>query len=502
MNTPAFKKQCCGEENFAKYWIEHKTALHRVAQCSSVHEARLVVRIVCGYGLFYACGAGNVDVLSEVLSASFRTTVPFLSEDSSFLWPCVDFNQLVICAAHAGSQRCVEYLRENAKCVLDESTCAAAAAGGRLEMLCRLREWGCPWDVKTCIEAAGSSRECLQYALEHGCPHNSELVCRRAAETGSLDRLKCARDAGCPWSSAVLEKAARSGDVLCVRYCLERGLAADHDVLRAGVLSGSVSIVHLLLQNRVCPLYAQLIELAVQVGSCLTVNVLSRSGCPWSCAAYDAAVSRNDAKMLRYLLERGPAPRPKNFATATKHGNLLCLKLLYEARGRAAELQATRRAVSDEPFPPVSTDQSSNGANMCWDASSLVNTVVMRYFDCTEYILRAQPPTLASEVATQLLETIVFAGLVDLARLWKEVYQVPSTSYTARQQLRLYSCAVFSRNLRCLQFVHESVGSWPCDFCSFLETRSWAAEMLEFARQNGAETDTSKRPSENRTIAP
>ena len=59
----------------------------------------------------------------------------------------------------------LRWARENG-CPWDERTCAAAAAGGKLEVLKWARENGCPWDESTCAAAAaGGHLEVLQWAL-------------------------------------------------------------------------------------------------------------------------------------------------------------------------------------------------------------------------------------------------------------------------------------------------------------------------------------------------
>uniref|UniRef100_A0A7S0T4X1 Uncharacterized protein n=1 Tax=Mantoniella antarctica TaxID=81844 RepID=A0A7S0T4X1_9CHLO len=52
-----------------------------------------------------------------------------------------------------------------------ESICAAAAAGGHLNVLQWARENDCPWNESTCAAAAQKGHlEVLMWAREHGCP--------------------------------------------------------------------------------------------------------------------------------------------------------------------------------------------------------------------------------------------------------------------------------------------------------------------------------------------
>ena len=56
-------------------------------------------------------------------------------------------------------------------CPWNKRTCSEAARLGELECLRYAHEHGCEWDEETCLEAAFSGNlECLRYAYEHGCP--------------------------------------------------------------------------------------------------------------------------------------------------------------------------------------------------------------------------------------------------------------------------------------------------------------------------------------------
>ena len=71
-------------------------------------------------------------------------------------------------------------------------------------------ENGCPWNEKTCADAAeGGHLDVLKYLHENGCPWN-EKTCESAAEYGHLDVLKYARENGCPWDGRTWYWAAES----------------------------------------------------------------------------------------------------------------------------------------------------------------------------------------------------------------------------------------------------------------------------------------------------
>ena len=63
----------------------------------------------------------------------------------------------------------LKYLRESRNAPWDESTCAAAAWVGNLDILKWARENGCPWDKRTCDNAARNGHlELLKWARKNG----------------------------------------------------------------------------------------------------------------------------------------------------------------------------------------------------------------------------------------------------------------------------------------------------------------------------------------------
>jgi len=82
---------------------------------------------------------------------------------------------------------------------------------------------GCPWDTKTCSEAALMGHlDCLKYAHENGCPWDTK-TCSEAALMGHLDCLKYAHENGCPWDTKTCSEAAEGGHFDCLKYAHENG---------------------------------------------------------------------------------------------------------------------------------------------------------------------------------------------------------------------------------------------------------------------------------------
>jgi hypothetical protein len=79
-----------------------------------------------------------------------------------------------------------------------ELLCKAAARSGKLKKLKLLRAGDCPGDAGTCTYAArGGHLEVLQWLRANGCPWN-EWTCLHAAGGGHLVMLQWARANGCP----------------------------------------------------------------------------------------------------------------------------------------------------------------------------------------------------------------------------------------------------------------------------------------------------------------
>ena len=89
-----------------------------------------------------------------------------------------------------------------------------------MEILMWLRAHGCPWDDRTCAEAArGGNLEVLQWALRNGCP------CNNAEHTVVEDQdsyaLKMLHENGCPWDEEALDVAIECGAWTCLKYLVD-----------------------------------------------------------------------------------------------------------------------------------------------------------------------------------------------------------------------------------------------------------------------------------------
>ena len=133
----------------------------------------------------------------------------------------------------------------------DYDICAAAAGGGHLELLRRLRDLGFMWTSKTCSAAARAGHlDVLQFAraqdcrwryevlseaaacrnnvamLEWMCENECELnpeACTTAAYNGQLGNLQYLRSVGVDWDDKVCEVAAIRGHLQVLRWAYDNG---------------------------------------------------------------------------------------------------------------------------------------------------------------------------------------------------------------------------------------------------------------------------------------
>jgi hypothetical protein len=166
-------------------------------------------------------------------------------------------------AAYSGSINCLRYLHETVNCPWNERTCSEAASSlrkfnfelkGEMKDLFKEKDkdikclkyahenvltseevsanearglHSCPWDEQTCIKAAeGGNIGFLVYAHEQKCPWN-ERVCEAAATMGKLDCLIYAHEQGCPWDNGTCSSAASYGFLDCLEYAHKNGLTSS-----------------------------------------------------------------------------------------------------------------------------------------------------------------------------------------------------------------------------------------------------------------------------------
>ena len=125
--------------------------------------------------------------------------------------------------ARTGSVECLCATVLQRKCVVDYSTCAAAAEKGSLECLRFLHEH--EWTTRDAV--CSGSLPGLAYAMEHGCPLLS-FPCRGAVMHGHLDCLRYLHENGSELGDLDCRDALKFvGSVECLRYLHEQGCHSD-----------------------------------------------------------------------------------------------------------------------------------------------------------------------------------------------------------------------------------------------------------------------------------
>jgi hypothetical protein len=108
--------------------------------------------------------------------------------------------------------------------MLSETACAAAACRPECNVLELLRNSGCPWDLRTCLEAARTGNlATLQWALANDCPHNQKFMMCAAARAGHMQILEALNQPTCNPSvvSALCFEAACSGQLHVLHWAYE-----------------------------------------------------------------------------------------------------------------------------------------------------------------------------------------------------------------------------------------------------------------------------------------
>ena len=118
-----------------------------------------------------------------------------------------------------------------AKFEWDEKTTWKAAQYGHLDCLQYAVENGCPMERENCLQipilvaAEFGKLDCLRYLHSIGCTYRQDAgnVCTLAAHNGHLDCLKFAHSCGYPWD----EETTRTQNIECLGYAIEHGCPYD-----------------------------------------------------------------------------------------------------------------------------------------------------------------------------------------------------------------------------------------------------------------------------------
>ena len=144
---------------------------------------------------------------------------------------------------------------------LDKNTiCQYAAECGSIDILkyarenALLKEGGsaCPWDEYACkYSAKGGFIDVLKYVRENGCPWN-KFTCYYVAGSGFLHLLKYAHNNGCPWDEYTCSYAVEGGSLVCLKFLHENKCPWDSSTCSSAAQSGSLECLIYAIENG-CP---------------------------------------------------------------------------------------------------------------------------------------------------------------------------------------------------------------------------------------------------------
>lgn len=262
-----------------------------------------------------------------------------------------------VAAAGAGHVRCIEYLGVDTSCSA-RKLADAAAANGRLNVLCWLDDRRCAWKserVVVCVASHGH-HDCLDYALAKRCPVTTKAV-EAAAANGHVElmrrltapensRAKCVDRS----DRAVASAAARAGHLDCLVWAHTHGWAWSWQTTTAAAKGGHLDCLVYAHKNG-CSLSARTAWAAAKRGhlDCLVYAI--DNGCMYDLYAADIAVGYAIGYAVRgghvacvdYLL--GVAPDSADTDTwrkAAMWGSVPCLDVLRMRTAALDRIQLER----------------------------------------------------------------------------------------------------------------------------------------------------------------
>ena len=164
------------------------------------------------------------------------------------------------------------------------------------------RENGCPWDKGVCSAAArGGHLEALQYAHANECPWD-EGTCSAAAANGHLDVLRWARANGCPLKEGTCSAAALGCHLEVLQWARANECPWDESTCRAAAGGGHLDVLQWARANG-CPWNETTCMLAAHGGHLEVLQWARANGCPWDETTCEAAVARGHLDVFQWAKE-------------------------------------------------------------------------------------------------------------------------------------------------------------------------------------------------------
>jgi hypothetical protein len=212
-------------------------------------------------------------------------------------------------AAAGGHQQLLEWAIAEG-CPEDARACAGAASTGNLPLLRWLREQGFEWDVRCYVAAAeGGHLGVMRYAREHGCNWGAgNAVCAAAARGGRLEILQWCVENGAARVPRTCEGAAAGGHLDVLKYANGNGCPMNERAACAAAAHGHAACLAWIFENdggsfrsswiwqhAICRGHRECVKLSVLRG-CTDFADL-RASRDWCAGAY------GDLELVRWMMD-------------------------------------------------------------------------------------------------------------------------------------------------------------------------------------------------------
>lgn len=239
-----------------------------------------------------------------------------------------DSRQTVVdMAARASHWECLCAIRSDRLCA-DTTLCAAMARAGNMTCLQRAHTCGWAWDAATTEAAAtGGHQECLEYAIDNGCPYRGDLIDSVVDACGRLRsrREKCVGSHTCPTSPCSLPNRCRLFDVLVYMIGLGHQWNPRCECLVEAAANGRVDVLDLVHPLRLCG-SPEIAEAAARHGQVDCLAYLRSIGHKWRGHECTAALRGGHVRCLEYLHENGCPWGPRDYDLAGYVAGETCCK--------------------------------------------------------------------------------------------------------------------------------------------------------------------------------
>ena len=193
------------------------------------------------------------------------------------------------------------------------------------------RENGCPWGEGVCSAAArGGHLEVLQYARANECPWNED-TCSAAALGGHLDVLQWARAAGCPWKEGTCSAAAGGGHLDVLQWARANGCPWDEATCASAAREGHLEVLQYAHTNE-CPWDDYECSKAAEGGHLEVLKWARANGCPWNEGTCRAAAGGGHLDVLQWARANG-CPWDQGTCAFAAHGGHLDVLQWARANG-------------------------------------------------------------------------------------------------------------------------------------------------------------------------